>query len=58
MIFRGEMPNIKILVKIPTTDEAMKAIMEETQLIEVLYDWKSCDTFLMKIREELVLVSE
>ena len=49
------MPGINVVIKIPKSMDEKDRAMEETHLIEVLYDWMDCQDFVVKTREELIV---
>ena len=56
--FIGDVPGSNVIIKIPLTDDELEKAIEETQMIEVLYDWTDCEQFLVNVREELIIVGK
>ena len=54
-MFICDVPGANVVLKVPKTEEEMEMAMDETHTIEYLYDWKGCEGFLIKPREELLV---
>ena len=55
LILSGDIPGENVVFKLPRKIKDAKSAMEETHIIEFLYDWMGYDEFIVKPREELIV---
>ena len=55
MVLTGDIPGENVVFKLPLDINDVGRAMEETHMIEFLYDWLGYNQFIVKPREELII---
>ena len=51
----GDIPGENVVFKLPREIKDVERAMEETHIIEFLYDWLGYEDFIVRPREELII---